>query len=262
LRQVDVVGVGALNVDCIASASRLSQRMAEQVGESAAGFQRNTEGPVDEVTVAKAIEHPGSASLDASLGGFGVADGLHHRAAARCTDKTLRPSPMKRHEGLQATGVGCRPLRETTSDSAGDDLDSGADPPRSQSSVGAPARLRSRRPRDRRNGSMRRPGSRRATRDTVMCRSREAVWRMDWTQAGAHTGSRTSAADAPLWGAGDAGSRWAHRRARPQGSDCTAACPARRGARSSSTASRLCAPGAPASGPANRTGCAIQRRKP
>lgn len=69
LQRADVVGVGALNVDYIASASRLSQRMAEQVSESVARFEWNTEGPVDEVTVAKAIERLGSASLDASLGG-------------------------------------------------------------------------------------------------------------------------------------------------------------------------------------------------
>jgi hypothetical protein len=67
--RVDVVGIGALNPDCVASASRLSQRAAEQVSEGVARFERNTEGPVDSVTTAKAIERLGAASLDASLGG-------------------------------------------------------------------------------------------------------------------------------------------------------------------------------------------------
>ncbi|MGV9313759.1 PfkB family carbohydrate kinase [Streptomyces sp. NPDC003691] len=65
----EVIGVGALNVDYIASASGLSRRTAEQVHESVARFEWNTEGPVDQTTVAKAIERLGSASLDASLGG-------------------------------------------------------------------------------------------------------------------------------------------------------------------------------------------------
>ncbi|MEV7234117.1 hypothetical protein AB0N06_09030 [Streptomyces sp. NPDC051020] len=68
-RAVEVVGVGALNVDYIASASRLSQLMAEQVQESVARFEWNTEGPVDQASVVKAIERLGAASLDASLGG-------------------------------------------------------------------------------------------------------------------------------------------------------------------------------------------------
>ncbi len=67
--RVEVVGVGALNVDYIASASRLSARSAEQVQESVARFEWNTEGPVDGTTVAKAIERLGASSLDASLGG-------------------------------------------------------------------------------------------------------------------------------------------------------------------------------------------------
>ncbi|MCX4790649.1 MULTISPECIES: PfkB family carbohydrate kinase [unclassified Streptomyces] len=61
--------MGALNVDYIASASRLSQLMAEQVQESVARFEWNTEGPVDQASVTKAIERLGGASLDASLGG-------------------------------------------------------------------------------------------------------------------------------------------------------------------------------------------------
>lgn len=65
----EVVGFGALNVDYIASASRLSARMAEQVSESTARFEWNTEGPVDELTISKAIQRLGASSLDASLGG-------------------------------------------------------------------------------------------------------------------------------------------------------------------------------------------------
>ncbi|MER6721176.1 PfkB family carbohydrate kinase [Streptomyces halstedii] len=65
----EVVGVGALNIDYIASASQLSLRLAEQVRESVARFEWNAEGPVDQFTVAKAIGRLGSASLDASLGG-------------------------------------------------------------------------------------------------------------------------------------------------------------------------------------------------
>ncbi|BFO21873.1 hypothetical protein SHKM778_82610 [Streptomyces sp. KM77-8] len=65
----DIVGFGALNVDYIASASRLSTRMAEQVSESTARFEWNTEGPVDEASIRKAIERLGASSLDASLGG-------------------------------------------------------------------------------------------------------------------------------------------------------------------------------------------------
>ncbi|MFF1477304.1 PfkB family carbohydrate kinase [Streptomyces sp. NPDC058301] len=58
-----------MNVDLIASASRLSQRMAERVSESTARFEWNTEGPVDEAVITKAIERLGASSLDASLGG-------------------------------------------------------------------------------------------------------------------------------------------------------------------------------------------------
>jgi sugar/nucleoside kinase (ribokinase family) len=68
-RSPEIVGFGALNVDLIASASRLSQRMAERVSESTARFEWNTEGPVDEVVITKAIERLGASSLDASLGG-------------------------------------------------------------------------------------------------------------------------------------------------------------------------------------------------
>jgi sugar/nucleoside kinase (ribokinase family) len=65
----EVVGFGALNVDYIATASRLSQRMAERITESTARFEWNREGPVDEKTIANAIENLGAASLGYSLGG-------------------------------------------------------------------------------------------------------------------------------------------------------------------------------------------------
>ncbi|MFD7713755.1 carbohydrate kinase family protein [Streptomyces sp. NPDC059786] len=68
-RLLDVVGLGALNVDWIAGATRLSNRMAEQVSESTARFEWNTEGPVDEVTITRVIERLGLSSLAASLGG-------------------------------------------------------------------------------------------------------------------------------------------------------------------------------------------------
>ncbi|BBC29218.1 hypothetical protein SGFS_005090 [Streptomyces graminofaciens] len=68
-RVPDIVGFGALNVDYIASASRLSNRMAEQISESTARFEWNTEGPVDELTIRRVIERLGASSLDASLGG-------------------------------------------------------------------------------------------------------------------------------------------------------------------------------------------------
>jgi sugar/nucleoside kinase (ribokinase family) len=65
----EIVGFGALNVDYIASASRLSQRMAERITESVARFEWNREGPVDEKTIDEAIAHLGVASLGYSLGG-------------------------------------------------------------------------------------------------------------------------------------------------------------------------------------------------
>ncbi|MFD8145375.1 carbohydrate kinase family protein [Streptomyces sp. NPDC059708] len=69
LHSPEIVGVGALNVDYIASASRLSARVAGQVTESTARFEWNTEGPVDELAISKAIGRLGTSSLDASLGG-------------------------------------------------------------------------------------------------------------------------------------------------------------------------------------------------
>lgn len=43
--------------------------MAERVSESTARFEWNTEGPVDEAVITKAVERLGVSSLDASLGG-------------------------------------------------------------------------------------------------------------------------------------------------------------------------------------------------
>jgi sugar/nucleoside kinase (ribokinase family) len=65
----EIIGFGALNIDYIASASRLSQRTAERVTESTARFDWNREGPVDEKTITDAMRHLGAASLSCSLGG-------------------------------------------------------------------------------------------------------------------------------------------------------------------------------------------------
>jgi sugar/nucleoside kinase (ribokinase family) len=65
----EIVGFGALNIDYIASASRLSQRMSDRIIESAARFESNREGPVPKEFIARAIESLGAASLSSSLGG-------------------------------------------------------------------------------------------------------------------------------------------------------------------------------------------------
>ena len=65
----EIIGLGALNVDYIASASRLSQHLAERVTESTARFEWNREGPVDERTIDDAMRQLGAASLGSSLGG-------------------------------------------------------------------------------------------------------------------------------------------------------------------------------------------------
>lgn len=64
-----IIGFGALNVDYIASASRLSERTEEQVTESTARFEWNREGPVSEEVITRAIRNLGAASLSYSLGG-------------------------------------------------------------------------------------------------------------------------------------------------------------------------------------------------
>jgi len=68
-RAPDIVGFGALNIDYIASASRLSHSMAERVTELTARFEWNREGPVDETTITDAMQNLGAASLNSSLGG-------------------------------------------------------------------------------------------------------------------------------------------------------------------------------------------------
>lgn len=65
----DVIGFGALNVDYIAGASRLSERANERITESTARFEWNREGPVNEQTITMAIRNLGAASLSYSLGG-------------------------------------------------------------------------------------------------------------------------------------------------------------------------------------------------
>jgi sugar/nucleoside kinase (ribokinase family) len=65
----EIVGFGALNVDYIASASRLTERMHEEVSESTARFEWNREGPTNEATIMDAIRRLGVGSLACSLGG-------------------------------------------------------------------------------------------------------------------------------------------------------------------------------------------------
>lgn len=65
----EIIGFGSLNVDYIASASRLSERTEERVTESTARFEWNREGPVSEEVITRAIRNLGAASLSYSLGG-------------------------------------------------------------------------------------------------------------------------------------------------------------------------------------------------
>jgi sugar/nucleoside kinase (ribokinase family) len=65
----DVIGFGALNIDYIASASKLSAKLADQVAEWGERFEWNVEGPVDDSTVRRIMDEFGAGSLDASLGG-------------------------------------------------------------------------------------------------------------------------------------------------------------------------------------------------
>ncbi|MFI5914349.1 PfkB family carbohydrate kinase [Dactylosporangium sp. NPDC051541] len=67
--RLDVVGLGALNVDYIASASSLTKRMADHVRESAARFERNVEGRASEETILAVIDQLGTSSLQTALGG-------------------------------------------------------------------------------------------------------------------------------------------------------------------------------------------------
>ena len=68
-RSPEVIGFGALNLDLIASAAKLSTRVVDLVRESTARFEWGSESAVDERVVHQAIERLGTASLDATLGG-------------------------------------------------------------------------------------------------------------------------------------------------------------------------------------------------
>lgn len=65
----EVVGFGALNLDYIASASKLSLRASDLVTEFAGRFEWGMESAVDQEVVYEAVGKLGIASLDASLGG-------------------------------------------------------------------------------------------------------------------------------------------------------------------------------------------------
>lgn len=65
----DIIGLGALNVDVIATASGLSELAAERITESTARFEWNQERPTGRDTILEAIRNIGSASLNFSLGG-------------------------------------------------------------------------------------------------------------------------------------------------------------------------------------------------
>jgi sugar/nucleoside kinase (ribokinase family) len=65
----DVIGFGALNVDYIASASKLSRRLADRVSESVSRFEGNNESRATEAAILEVIDQLGSSSLEAALGG-------------------------------------------------------------------------------------------------------------------------------------------------------------------------------------------------
>src|SRR6266498_5314674 len=65
----EIIGFGALNLDFIASASKLSASVVDLVRESTARFEWGVETAVDEQVVHGAIERLGAALLDAALGG-------------------------------------------------------------------------------------------------------------------------------------------------------------------------------------------------
>jgi sugar/nucleoside kinase (ribokinase family) len=67
--RLDVIGMGALNVDYIASASSLTKHMADRVMESAARFERNVEGRTTEDVILGVIDQLGTSSLQTALGG-------------------------------------------------------------------------------------------------------------------------------------------------------------------------------------------------
>jgi sugar/nucleoside kinase (ribokinase family) len=65
----DIVGFGALNVDYIAGASKLSLGRPDSVQESTLRFEWGAESAADEATVRAAVEQLGATALEASLGG-------------------------------------------------------------------------------------------------------------------------------------------------------------------------------------------------
>lgn len=65
----DIVGIGALNIDYIATATQLSQSSAEKVTESTARFEWNTEGLVTADYIDAVMDQLGSTALNASFGG-------------------------------------------------------------------------------------------------------------------------------------------------------------------------------------------------
>jgi sugar/nucleoside kinase (ribokinase family) len=64
-----VIGLGALNIDHIATTTQLSKQMHEVVTESAARFEWNLEMRVEENVIVDAIDRLGAATLSSSLGG-------------------------------------------------------------------------------------------------------------------------------------------------------------------------------------------------
>lgn len=76
----DIVGFGALNVDYIASASKLSARLTEPVAEWTARFEWNVETPASKDVIFRVIDQIGPSSLAGSLGGsaWNVIFGLAH----------------------------------------------------------------------------------------------------------------------------------------------------------------------------------------
>jgi len=83
---LDVVGLGALNLDYIARASvgspSLASRIFELVARTGPPPEWGTEGRVDDETIHAAIEAAGSASLDTSLGGSAF-NAIHAIASAQ-----------------------------------------------------------------------------------------------------------------------------------------------------------------------------------
>jgi sugar/nucleoside kinase (ribokinase family) len=65
----DIVGFGALNVDYIAGASKLSAGRLDSVRESTARFEWGAESAAEEGAVRAVVEQLGHGALEASLGG-------------------------------------------------------------------------------------------------------------------------------------------------------------------------------------------------